>query len=130
MIDFFIDEWERVLCPNFKENKSGYKPRVKNRIYQDKPKTLYALIFEDNSVYVGVTFFIERRKYEHAFRSSNPGVRERMSAKMAHRYSEEGVLLSSKESYKEIDLIKKYKKSGFKVLNVDKGGKIPFFESK
>lgn len=84
---------------------------------------IYTIEFENNSVYIGLTYNLEKRKSEHMLKSSNKYVKELIKDNISFSFSSDNILYSvDNVSEIELNLIKKYEKSGYNVLNIAKGG--------
>ncbi len=84
---------------------------------------IYVIEFENNSVYVGLTCDLERRKLEHIKNSSNKYINEYISNDIKHKFNSDNILYSADDAVKiECSLIGEYKDKGFNVLNINKGG--------
>ncbi len=85
---------------------------------------VYKVIFDDNSVYIGLTFNFNKRKSDHLSRS-NSAVYKHIKETGSHPNFEliTENLLSREDAIKlECELIDEYKSYGFNVLNKQKGG--------
>lgn len=103
--------WIDEVCSHMQLQGSLYKRQV------------YIASFDDNSIYIGLTFNFNKRKSEHLSRNSsvyNYMIKTGLEP-VFKIISEE--LLSNEEAAKlECDLIEHYKSLGFNVLNKAKGG--------
>jgi predicted GIY-YIG superfamily endonuclease len=86
---------------------------------------IYTIEFENNSVYVGLTNDLDRRKLEHIKKSSNKYVNEFMSNYIKFKFNSDKILYNAVEAVEiESLLIIEYKKRGYNVLNISKGGEL------
>ncbi len=84
---------------------------------------IYTIEFENNSVYIGLTCDLERRKSEHIINSSNKYVRKLINDNIKYKFISNDVLYSADESIKvESFLVNDYNKKGYNVLNISKAG--------
>ena len=105
--------WLDDICKHMKPQGSRYK------------RYIYAFEFADRSVYVGLTFNLGTRKASHINKSSNPGVREKIKNGVQYKFKSDGVLYHKDEAGKKEDqLLKKYEKSNWEILNVVKAGNL------
>lgn len=84
---------------------------------------IYTIKFENNSIYIGLTSNLEKRKYAHIKKSSNRYVREFINNNIKYEFNSDNILYTSENaSKKECFLIRIYEEMGYKVLNISKGG--------
>ena len=98
--------------------------KIKKRGFPAKlrePVTIYAIEFEDNTVYVGISRNPSNRLKQHQAKSSNAPVRERIKI-VPYKLIIGGVISSQKDLFMEDDFMDKYREKGFVVLNKRKGG--------
>jgi predicted GIY-YIG superfamily endonuclease len=82
-------------------------------------RAIYAIEFEDRSVYVGLTYDYKARIADHLSNSSNRHVKERIESGVAYKivefddwYDNEGARLA------EDSTVKQYENDGFTILNI------------
>ncbi len=86
---------------------------------------IYIIEFENNSVYIGLTCDLERRKLEHMTKSSNKHVNKFIKDNIKYTFNSDNILYSSDDSIKaECSLIEEYNERGYNVLNISKGGEL------
>ena len=86
---------------------------------------IYIINFENNSVYIGITNNLERRKLEHIENSSNKHVRKLMNNRVKYTFNSNNILYDINDIGKmECSIIEKYKEKGYNVLNISKGGEL------
>lgn len=84
---------------------------------------IYIIKFENNSVYIGLTYDLEKRKSEHIKKSSNKYIKNFMYNNIKFEFISNNKLYdANKASEMECYLIEEYKKNGFNILNIKKGG--------
>ncbi len=84
---------------------------------------IYTIEFENNSIYIGLTCNLERRKFEHIKNSSNKYVNNYISNNIKYIFNSDNILYKAEDAIMlECFLIDKYKNEGYKVLNISKGG--------
>jgi len=84
---------------------------------------IYTIEFENNSVYVGLTCDLDRRKSQHIKKSSNRYVNEFINNNIKFIFKSDNVLYNKYDAIEiECSLIEKYKNDGYTVLNIRKGG--------
>jgi len=94
-----------------------------NRLGDIYNRFIYTIEFENNSVYVGLTCDLERRKNEHINISTNKYIRECMDNNISFTFNSDNILYSSLEAIeRETNLIDEYTKKGYNVLNISKAG--------
>ncbi len=86
---------------------------------------IYIIEFENNSVYIGLTCNLERRKYEHIKKSSNKYIKEFMNNNIKYTFNSNYILYSADKAHEiECALIEKYNNTNYNVLNISKGGEL------
>jgi predicted GIY-YIG superfamily endonuclease len=86
---------------------------------------IYTIEFENNSIYIGLTNDLDRRKSEHTKKSSNKYVNEFISNNIKFKFKSDEILYSAVEAVEiESFLIINYKERGYNVLNISKGGEL------
>lgn len=84
---------------------------------------IYTIEFENNSIYIGLTYNLEKRIYNHIKNSSNKYVNNYMCNSIKYIINSDNILYKAEDAIKlECYLIDKYKNEGYKVLNISKGG--------
>jgi predicted GIY-YIG superfamily endonuclease len=84
---------------------------------------IYIIEFENNSVYIGLTNNIKRRKLEHIDKSSNKFVRDLINNNIKYLFKSDNILYNADDAIKiECELIEEYKNKEYLVLNIIKGG--------
>ena len=90
-----------------------------------KKRFIYVIEFENRSVYVGLTCNLERRKLEHISNSTNKNINNLILSGFKFTFNSDNVLYNVYEaSQKECLLIEEYRKVGYNILNIAKGGGI------
>ena len=84
---------------------------------------IYIIEFENNSVYIGLTCDLERRKSEHINTSTNKYVKECMDNNINFTFKSDNILYNTLDAIeKETNLIDEYCKKGYNILNICKAG--------
>ena len=84
---------------------------------------IYTIEFENNSIYVGLTCDLDRRKSQHIKKSSNKYVNDLINNNIKYVFNSDNVLYTKYDAIKiECSLIEKYKNDGYIILNIRKGG--------
>jgi predicted GIY-YIG superfamily endonuclease len=84
---------------------------------------IYTIEFENNSIYIGLTYNLEKRISKHIKNSSNKYVNNYMFNSIKYIVNSDNILYKVEDAIRlECDLIDKYKNEGYKVLNISKGG--------
>lgn len=113
----WIDEWEKALKPKPSEI-------ITEKICEKfDERTIYSIVFSDKSVYVGISKDPWIRLASHKRKSSNIGVRERIKI-IQYDFLIGATVRDSTQVGLEQETIDKYRRNGFNVLNVIKGGNI------
>ena len=100
----FVDEWERVLT-----NKDKIYPR-KAILF------VYSIVFDDKSVYVGITKNPQKRRIEHESKSGNIEVRRRIGS-IGYSFNVVHELFDKSESMMENNTLMDYMMKGYSILN-------------
>ena len=94
-----------------------------NRLGDIYNRFIYIIEFENNSVYIGLTCDLERRRTEHISISTNKYIRECMDNNINFTFNSDNILYSSLDAIEiETNLINEYSKNGYNVLNICKAG--------
>lgn len=84
---------------------------------------IYAIEFEDKSVYIGLTFNLATRKAQHERNSSNRLVREKILAGVKYRFIESSEFFSREDApIMELAAADDYRIRGYVILNIAKLG--------
>lgn len=117
-MDLFITEWERAL------SITATPKRVRRNHFPGAVK-IYALTFEDNTAYIGISKNPEKRLHQHIRKSTNHHVREKIKNKK-FEFSIVGEIASRNELFKEDEMMAIYKERGYLILNHRSGGGLGF----
>jgi len=118
----------------YRNNSSAYQIAIKSGILDDicshmailgniYNRFIYIIKFENNSVYIGLTGDLERRKLEHIEKSSNKHVNRFIKEGVKYTFDSDNILYNIDDVGKmECSIIEEYKERGYNVLNISKGG--------
>lgn len=105
--------WLDDICKHMKPQGSHFK------------RYIYAIKFQDNSVYIGLTYNLNTRKASHINKSSNPNVKQKINQGVLYEFKSDEVLYHKDEAgKKEEELISEYENNGWEILNVVKAGNL------
>lgn len=84
---------------------------------------IYTIEFENNSVYIGLTCDLDRRRNEHINISTNKYVKKCIDNNINFIFNSDNILYNSLDAIeRETYLISEYTKKGYIVLNISKAG--------
>jgi hypothetical protein len=118
----------------YRNNSSAYQIAIKSGILDEicshmvklgniYNRFVYIIKFENNSVYIGLTGDLERRKLEHIENSSNKHVNRLINDGIKYTFTSDNILYNIDDVVKmECFLIDEYKEKEYDVLNIAKGG--------
>ncbi len=87
---------------------------------------IYLITFNDNSVYIGLTWNLSKRKEGHSTKGTVFNEINKGNTIKNYYFLEETPLPEKEAQLKEVYYINKYKEDGYNVLNKDKGGGLGF----
>ena len=103
--------WLDDICSHMKPQGNLYKRYV------------YKVLFDDNSVYIGLTYNFDKRKIEHIKMNKSSVYKHILKTGKEPKFELVSDLVDREEAINiECELIKKYSDLGFNVLNIVKGG--------
>lgn len=125
-----------------KKSASSYSSALKNKwideiclhmipIGNKYKRCIYAFEFNDNSVYIGLTYNLNKRKIEHLTNENSSVFKHIQLTNSDYKLIQLTDYINNDEAIKlEQSYIENYTNNNWNILNISKGGSLGYFKSK